>query len=346
MAPRTIEDLTPAKREVLRGLLLGASHEDLAWAGSEPPERLRAMSHAALEDLDPELAERLTPDDRRRVADYMLGQQSPGQAAGTWELLEASADARRWAVWLRESLAAHYRGDPPAIPGVDAAPGPEARARGARGHEGGRLARRRRERKRRREIAALQAAAAELRSPFRPEALDALRRAGDSIKLPHFASRPTRLALYALLSLLLVGLALAATVKVPTFTNSTVIVVPIPERAGGPVRGLGMVALFPTAQADELEEGQSLRVQLPDTTERVSSRIEYVSDGVMSPRQIIERFALSRPNANRVLGPAAVAVAKLRLPAEAPPRHTFAGAVSADADARTGSRRLLSLVMP
>ena len=346
MAPRTIEDLTPAKREVLRGLLLGASPEDLAWAGSEPPERVRAMSHAALEDLDPELAERLTPDDRRRVADYMLGQQSPGQAAGTWELLEASADARRWAVWLRESLAAQYRGDPPAIPGVDSAPGPEARARGGRAHEGGRLARRRRERKRRREIAALQAAAAELQSPFRPEALDALREGKESIKLPHFAPRPARYAFYGLLSLLLVGLALAITVSVPTFTSSTVIVVPVPEGAGGPVRGLGMVALFPTAAAGDLEEGQSLRVQLPDTTERVSTRIRYVSDRVMSPREIIERFRLSRANANRVLGPAAVAVADLRLPDKAPPRRTFAGAVTPDADARTGSRRVISLVMP
>ena len=346
MAPRTIEDLAPAKREVVRGLLLGASAEDLAWAGSESPERLTAMSHAALEELDPELAERLAPHDRRRVADYMLGQQSPGQAAGTWELLETSADARRWAVWIRESLAGQYRENPPAIPGVDGGPRPEARTRGGRGHEGGRLARRRRERGRRREIAALQAAAAELQSPFRPEALEALREGSESIKLPHFAPRPARLALYGLLSLLLVALVLAAIVKVPTFTSSTVIVVPVPEGAGGPVRGLGMVALFPVKQAGDIEEGQSLRVQLPDTTERVSSRIEYVSDGVMSARQIIERFELERANANRVLGPAAVAVAELRVPDEAPPRRTFAGAVSADADARTGSRRLLSLVLP
>lgn len=346
MAPRTIEDLAPPKREAVRGLLLGATPEDLAWAGAESPERVRALSREALEELDPDLAEPLSPDDRRRVADYMLGQQSPGQAAGTWEILEASADARRWAVWIRESLAGQYRENPPPIPGVDDAASPSKRARGGRGRAEGRLQRRRRERRRRREIAALQAAAAELQSPFRPEALAALREGKESIKLPHFASRPTRYALYGLLSLLLVGLALAVTVSVPTFTSSTVIVVPVPEGAGGPVRGLGMVALFPTAAVDDLEEGQNLRVQLPDTTERVSTRIRYVSDRVMSPRQIIERFRLERANANRVLGPAAVAVAELRLPEKAPPRHTFAGAVSPDADARTGSRRVISLVLP
>ena len=346
MAARTIEDLSPLKREAIHGLLLGASPEDLAWAGSESPERVLALARTALEDLDPELAEPLSPDDRRRVADYMLGQQPPGQEAGTWEILEHSPDARRWALWIRESLADRYRNDPPPIPGVDDAAGPSSRARGARRREEGRLQRGRRERKRRREIAALQAAAAELQSPFRPEALDALREGKESIKLPHFAPRPARYAFYGLLSLLLVGLALAITVSVPTFTSSTVIVVPVPEGAGGPVRGLGMVALFPTAAAGDLEEGQSLRVQLPDTTERVSTRIRYVSDRVMSPREIIERFRLSRANANRVLGPAAVAVADLRLPDKAPPRRTFAGAVTPDADARTGSRRVISLVMP
>ena len=346
MAPRTIEELPAAKREAVHGLLLGARPEDLAWAGSKSPERVLALSREALEDLDPDLAEPLSPEDRRRVADYMLGQQSPGQAAGTWEILEASADARRWAVWIRESLAGHYRGDPPAIPGVDDASSPSRRARRGRPPPQGRLERRRRERARKREIAALQAAAAELSSPFRPEALAALREGKDSIKLPHFASRPVRVALYGLLSLLLVGFALAVTISVPTYTSSTVIVVPVPEGAGGTVRGLGMVALFPTSVAGDLEEGQSLRVQLPDTTERVSTRIDYVSDRVMSPRQIIERFKLAQANANRVLGPAAVAVAPLRLPDKAPPRRTFAGAVTPDADARTGSRRVISLVKP
>lgn len=344
--PLELEDLEPTKRELVRSLLRGASPEDLGWALAETPERVVELSREALVELDPRLAALLDEADRRRVADYMLRRQSPGQAAGTWEVLDRSPDARRFAVALRESLAEAYGDDRPAIPRVDDAPSPPERTRGPSREHDGQLAARRRRRERRREIEQLMAAAIEMQSPFRHEAIDAYREGRDANKLPHFASRPVRYSLYALLSFLLLGLVLSVLVKIPTFSDASVMVVDLPEGSAGPVRGLGMVALFPSEEADRLTRGQSLSVRLPDTRERATSELRYVSRRVLSPREIVSRFRLPQAQANRVVGPAAVAVAQLRTPADAPPRAKFEGAVTTEADARTGSRRVISLVKP
>lgn len=345
--PATLEDLEPRERAAVHGLLGGADPDDLAWAMDETPERVVELAHEALVSLDPRLAEPLGPGDRDRVADYMLLQQSPGQAAGTWDLLESSADARRWALWIRECLGGVYADEVPPIPKVDdGADGPVQRSRGGRPRREGRLEARRRERARRREVKELERAAMEMQSPFRAEALDAYREGTESIKLPHFAKKPTRYAAWGLLGLCVVGLVLAALVKVPRFEDGKVLVVRVPEGAAGHVRGLAMVGLFSPHARDELRTGQELSVRLPDTGKRVKVRLRWVAPRVLSPHAIARRFELATADANRVRGPAAVAVAGLRTPKGAPPRISFVGAVAQDADVQTGSRRVISLVAP
>ena len=343
--PLALTELDPAKREVVRGLLGGASPDDLAWAIAQPAEEVVDLGREALIDLDPELARPLDAADRRRVADYMLRRQSAGQAAGTWEVLGESADARRWALWIRESLGDLYGDDPPAIPGVDEDPDAPADSARGRGHPEGGLLRRRKKRERQREIQELQAAAMELQSPFRQEALDAYREA-DRLKLPHFASRRTRYTMYGLLVVLIAGLVLAVVVRVPTFSQGVAFVAPVPRDAGVPVRGLAVIGLFPPENAAELARGQALSLSLPNTSQRSTSDIQWVSRRVLSPREIVERFDLPRAQANQVIAPGYVAVAKLDPPPDAPRGARFNGAVSPDADARTGSRRVISYVVP
>lgn len=345
--PLSLTELEPAKREVVRELLGGASPEDVAWALAQPPERVVELAHEALTELDPDLAREVDDRDRARVADYLLRQQPPGQAAGTWDLLDRSPEGRRWALWIRECLSELYGDEPPAIPKVDDdAEPPSQRQRGrSRTPERG-LRARRKARKRKREIRELQAAAAELQTPFRREALEAYREGSESLKLPHFASRPTRYTLYGLLVVLLAGLVLAVVVRVPTFTQGTVLVASVPDGAGGPVDGLGTIGLFPPEQSADLEPGQSLSVQLPNTSERTTSEIRYVSARPLSPHEIVERFQLPEAQANQVIGPAVVAVADLTTPPKAPRRERFDGSVSPEADARTGSRRVISMVVP
>lgn len=343
--PLALTELEPAKREVVKSLLGGASAGDVAWAIAQPPDRVVELGHEALIELDPELARPLPDRERTRVADYMLGRQSPGQAAGTWELLGESPDARRWALWIRESLGDLYGDDPPAIPKVDDdAQAPDERARGS-GREARGLRGRRQRRDRKREIQQLQAAALELQSPFRQEAIEAYREA-DRLKLPHFASRPTRYTMYGLLVALLIGLTLAVVVQVPTFSKGVAFVAPVPADTGVENGALGVIGVFPPENAAEVEQGQALSLSLPNTSERSTSDITWISERVLSPREIVERFDLPRAQANQVIAPGYVAVAPLDPPPEAPAGERFDGAVSPDADARTGSRRVISYAVP
>jgi hypothetical protein len=337
------EDLRPSEREVLRGLLRGASVEDLGWAMDQSGEELLATVNDALAALDPELARSISPVDRRRIVDYTLSRQSPGQAAGTWELLERSADARRWALWIRECIGELFPSHPPPLPGLEERP--TARAP----HKDGRLGKlgaRRRERERRRTQAEVRSAVSIAVSPFREEAINAYAEAQNETKLPHYASRPVRIALVALLSAVAAGLAMCIVIKVPVHATAKTMVVDLGDNAPGDERGLSLVALFPSSARKDLDVGQPLRVLLPDTERRVRSDITYVGDEVLSPREIIRRFDLPEEQGNQVRKPAAVAVAELRMPDDAPPRASFEGAVipQADVNVRTGTRRIISLV--
>lgn len=334
------EDL---EREVLRGLAGGATVEDLAWAMDVSPDRVLALAREALADFDPDSAAAVGEDDRRRVGDYLLGRQSPGQAAGTLELLERSADARRWAVRIRERLDEIDGVTPPPVPGAgDPSVAGLRRARQAPSRDG--LAARRRARHLRRATEEAKAELAQEASPFREAAIEHYQEGYGGPELPHYAPRPVRLSIYALLALLACGLALAALVKVPTHASAKVIVGEMGEDQPGPVRGLGMIALFSPAARSRLHPGQTLRVRLPDTDESVTARVAYVEKRVLSPQAIVERYGLDGSQANRVRSPAAVAVAKLRLPPDAPPRATFVGAVTQEAHVRSGSKRLISLL--
>lgn len=342
---KALSELEQEKVDLLRDLVQGASTNDVGGAADRRGRESLELAYGALEELDPQLAGRLSPDDRRRVSNYLLKCQSPGQAAGTWELLERSRDARRWALWIRESLADLYGAEPPTLPGIDEGPSPAERARGAQdGGGSGSLLDRRRERQRKRTQAEVRVAAAVMASPFREEAIESHARRQDELKLPHYASRPVRLALYALLACLAAVLLLCVLVKVPTHTSARVLVLDLGAGAPGDLRGPTALALFPADARGLLAGGKKLRVRLPDTEERVSMRIARVERRVLSPREVIERYDVPDPLGKRVNRPAAVALAALRVPEGAPPPQRFEGVVTSDAEARTGSERIIGLV--
>jgi len=342
-AASDIRDLSPGEREVLRGLLRGASVDDLGWATDQSGEELLSTVNDALAALDPELARSVSPADRRRIVDYTLARQSPGQAAGTWELLERSADARRWALWIRECIAELFPSQPPPLPGFEERPTVRASQENGRL---GKLGTRRRERERRRTQAEVQLAVKIATSPFREEAINAYTETQNETKLPHYASRPVRLALIALLTAVAAGLAMCVLVEVPVHATAKTMVVDLGDGAPGDERGLSLVALFPSSAREDLDVGEPLRVLLPDTENRVRTDITYVADEVLSPREIIRRFDLPEEQGNQVRKPAAVAVAELHVPDDAPPRDSFEGSViqQTDVNVRTGKRRIISLV--
>ncbi len=333
--------LDPTSREVVRGLLRGATPEDLAWASGRSAEDVLELTHEALSDLGGEAD--IKAADRRRIVEYLLLRQSPGQAAGTWELLEGSPPARAWASRAREHISELYTSEPPPLPGDEhQSVSPDGAGTSARD---GPLARRRAERRRLRTKAEVEAAVAVATSPFREEAVRQHAEREDKIRLPHYASRPLRLSIYGLLGTFAVVLALCAIVSVPVYTTAKVLVVDLSASAPSGERGPTVVALFPADALDKVKKGSRLRVQLPDTEGRVGMRIAYVEDEVRGPKEIADRYGLPQAQATRVRDPHVVAVAPLRTPDGAPPGDSFEGVVTIEAAARTGSERIIGLLL-
>jgi hypothetical protein len=330
-----LEELPAAQRDVLVRLAHGLSPEDVAWSAARSPESLLEEAHGALRSTAPELADALAPEDRDRVADYVLGLQSPGQAAGTQALLEASRPARAWALWLTELLREDLRGAPPPIPGVRpraSAPAP----RPAAARRSGALARRR-ERRRRRAEAAAQAELDAANAHYRPEALAHHRRGEEAVKLPSFVSRRHLLALWAALACLAGLIAFAVLTRVPAYLSAPAVVV-APARQDGPER---VLALFPPEARAGLRPGARLRIELPSLPARVL-RVRAVEPRVLAPREVVARFGLTGAAAAAVTGPSVAAAADLR-----PPRGVAARAfrgTAGDAKLRVGTERLISLV--
>jgi hypothetical protein len=336
--------LTHGQREVLRGLLQGSPLKSLAWALDAPDEEVLAAAYESLVALDPDAAEGLETPDRRRVCEYLLERQSPGQAAGTWALLQRSPYARRWAAVARAQLEDLYRGEPPALPEDEGTAPPRWGKQSVANRRSPTLSERRAARDTSRRVGVLRATVAQEMSPFRSEALNKHSEGQDRVKLPHYASRPARIALNVLAVALVAGIAFCALVEVPTYAGARVLVTSLAEDAPGSQEGISIVALFPADAIDDLDTGLALQVQLPGTEERVGMDLRYVEEDVLSPREIIDRYDIPDPQSRRVRDPAAVAVTALEVPDGAPPRSSFEGVFTEDADLRTGTQSVLSLL--
>lgn len=82
-----------------------------------PADRVRDHAREALASLAPRSADRVDPQWRDQVADYLLGQQEGPQGRATRSHLRSSEAARTWAVSLLDSLGHLYRrGREPVIP--------------------------------------------------------------------------------------------------------------------------------------------------------------------------------------------------------------------------------------
>src|ERR1700722_11387626 len=89
----SIESLPPDQRAVLQLVLQrGRSYDDIAQLLSIDPAAVRQRAHAALDAIGP--GTRVDADRRTQIADYLLGQQSEGDAAQTREHMAGSARER------------------------------------------------------------------------------------------------------------------------------------------------------------------------------------------------------------------------------------------------------------
>jgi hypothetical protein len=114
----TLDQLPPDRRAIIELVLeRGQSYEDLSETLGMPEPRVREHAREALVSLAPRTAERVDPQWRGQVADYVLGQQSGPQAKATRSHLKGSEPARTWALSVLDSVGHLFpNGAEPTIP--------------------------------------------------------------------------------------------------------------------------------------------------------------------------------------------------------------------------------------
>jgi hypothetical protein len=314
------------QRALIARVLRGTSIEDTAWTGRAAPELLLETARAAIYVSAPELLAELGEPDARRVTDYLLGLQSPGQAAGTEDLLEESDAARRWAVWVRELLSDLYPHGPPAVPGLGD-PLPPADAPRERRSSPRRRRRERAEEEARKAARAAEAAGAAV---FRPEALEHHRDGAGRIALPHFRGGRTVVLLALALVVLLAVVGAGLLLHVPSYRAQVATVVPT---------SAGPRLLVPVGEDDlrRLRVGSRVEWQIgegdgpPATVRAITGRL--------TPARATRRFELGATGAALVPAPTRLALAE-------PEGRPLPVGTTGSARLRADDRRLVELLRP
>jgi hypothetical protein len=126
-------DQLPADQRAIIELVLkrGRTYDALSDMLDMPTSRVRELARDALTELAPHTAERVDPDWRDQVADYILGQQSGPESVATQGHLRRSEGARAWFLSLMDSLDQLYaNGTRPELPDKE---GERPRARERKG---------------------------------------------------------------------------------------------------------------------------------------------------------------------------------------------------------------------
>lgn len=131
-------DQLPAQQRAIVDLVLkrGRSYDQLADTLGMPVDRVRALAHETLAELAPVSAAAVDEGWRAEIADYLLGQQEPPEAAATRGHLRRSEAARAWSRSVLDSLEHLYsNGDMPTIPSGESGPEPAPRTAGVPARE-------------------------------------------------------------------------------------------------------------------------------------------------------------------------------------------------------------------
>jgi Anti-sigma-K factor rskA/Sigma-70, region 4 len=122
-------DQLSAQQRAIVDLILkrGQSYDQLAETLDMPEARVRQLAGEALTSLAPVSAGAVDEDWRGQIADYLLGQQDPPDAASTRGHLRRSESARAWSRSVLDSLEHLYpKGELPTIPSGDNGAEPRA----------------------------------------------------------------------------------------------------------------------------------------------------------------------------------------------------------------------------
>jgi len=178
------------------------------------------------------------------------------------------------------------------------------------------------------------------RSIFRDEAIKSYIQKRDKDVLPHLVAPPVFLSLWILFGLLLTAGLFAWWAQVPTYLEGSGIVLEQPAAsASGPRRAVALIFL-PATSAQQVRAGLPIRMQLGSSGPALTSKIEQVEPGILSPEAARTRYALASSVSQMLTEP--VVVVRVRLGPDIP-AQLYAGSV-VSAQLQVGSRRVLSLL--
>jgi hypothetical protein len=118
----SLDNLPGEQRAVLEMILKhGRSYDEIARLLSRDPSAVRERAQIALDTIGPHTE--VAPEHQHRIADYLLGQLSDGEAADVRDLLADSPSDRAWARVVSSELASLAGENPlPEIPAQRSAP--------------------------------------------------------------------------------------------------------------------------------------------------------------------------------------------------------------------------------
>jgi hypothetical protein len=177
------------------------------------------------------------------------------------------------------------------------------------------------------------------RSIFRDEAIKSYMGRREKDVLPHLVAPPVFLFLWILLGLLLIAGLLAWSAQIPTYqTGGGLILERQPVSASGQREAVALIFL-PATSAPKLRAGLPVQVQISSTGPALTSKIDKVEPGILSPSAARTRYTLDSSVSQNLTEP--VVAVSVRL-GPGVPYQLYAGS-EVSAQVQVGSRRVLSL---
>jgi hypothetical protein len=177
-----------------------------------------------------------------------------------------------------------------------------------------------------------------VRSIFRDEAIKSYIESREKDVLPLLVAPPVFLFLWILLGLLLTAGLLAWSAQVPIYQEGTGIV--LEQQPASGQREVVALIFLPATSAPILRAGLPVQVQVGSSGPALTSEIEQVEPGILSPSAARTRYALASSVSETLTEP--VVVVSVRL-GPSIPAQLYAGSV-VSAQVQVGSRRVLSLL--
>jgi hypothetical protein len=178
------------------------------------------------------------------------------------------------------------------------------------------------------------------RSIYRDKAIQKYIEKREKDILPHFVAPPVFLFLWILLGLLLAAGILAWFAQVPTYlAGSGIILEQQSSTTSGPREATALI-FFPAASVSQLRAGLPVQVQLGSTGPALTTKIDQVEPGILSPSAARTHYALNGSVSQLITQPVVAVEAKLGSPIS---DQMYAGSV-VSAQVQVGSQRVLSLL--